>query len=372
MMNLTGDDLIALTQEPSAAVRDEICAKLCNAYNAREFSERELEVATEIIRLLSKDASQRVRKTLASHLCYNSEVPHDVILKLASDQEEVAEPVLQYSAVLNDDDLAAIIHSTRSLVKLLAIAARSPVSERITADLIHTGESAVTQNLLENPHARFDAKTLNWLLEEYAQDDSILELMVHRAALPAAVAEKLFTLVSTDLQQQLSKRFELSVHLAEDLTSSAREISVMKFITPWMSQQDIQNLVNEMHSQKRLSDSMLIRSLCIGDLRFFKTAIARRAGISTHNAKLLLLDPGMRGFSTCYKRAGLPEDFCDAVYVLFKCAMEESEFGRYYYDQFTQRLIQRIVAEGFDRRVQHMTYIMTILRKTIQDAPTVH
>ena len=78
------------------------------------------------------------------------------------------------------------------------------------------------------------------------------------------------------------------------------------------------------------------------------------------------------GVAAALRTAGLPEDFCEAIHILYKCALEESEFGLYYYDQFTQRLLQHIVAEGYDRNVQHMQYIMTILRKTIEDAPTIH
>ena len=371
-MQLNQDDIRALTQEPSAAIRSDICARLCDAYNSGEFSEREVLLAEEIIKLLAKDASHRVRQTLAQQICYNADVPREVILKLANDSEQIAEPILRYSSLLSDQDLIDIIHATRSLMKLLAISRRDTLSDRVSQALIETGELEVTKAVLNNQQARLDMNAMQYLLEEYAQDEGVLSLMVHRAALPSTIAEKLFTMVSSDLQRQLSQRFELSVHLAEDLTNSAREVSLMKFITPWMSGQDIQRLVNEMHTQKRLTDSVLIRSLCIGDLRFFHAALARRAGISTHNAKLLMLDPGNRGFMTCYKRAEMPEDFCEAIFVLYKCALEESEFGRYYYDHFTQRLMQRIVAQQYDQNVQHMTYIMTILRKTIQDAPTVH
>ncbi len=136
-----------------------------------------------------------------------------------------------------------------------------------------------------------------------------------------------------------------------------------------MAQQDIQQLVHEMYREDRLTNSVIIRSLCIGDLRFFQTAMAKRAGITVSNAKILLLDPHNVGFDACYEKAAMPASLRDAVRTLYQAALEETQLGRFYHDQFTQRVLGRIMREGLDASVENMSIIIGMLNASTQPSP---
>ncbi|NEU34803.1 hypothetical protein GN156_29540, partial [bacterium LRH843] len=84
--------------------RCEVADNISRSIDSGVFDGSELDVATEIIRLLAKDAELRVRETLANSLKHSSALPHDVALLMAQDVEEVSLPILEYSNVLSEED----------------------------------------------------------------------------------------------------------------------------------------------------------------------------------------------------------------------------------------------------------------------------
>lgn len=372
-MNITREDINLLVREPSAAQRSRIVQKITAGYNAGLLNESETKLANEIFRLLLKDTEARVRKLLAEELKFSLTVPRDIILALANDPvPDVAAPVLQHSFVLTEEDLMGIVRATRQSEKLSAIASRESISRELAHALVETEEPAITRQVLANRNASLADTTIEVVLERFARDNSVLEELVCRGGLPHTFAEKLFTTVSDNLKKQLTRRYRLSRHVVEEATTNARETAVLQFISPWMSQQDISQLINQMHRNKRLTDSVIIRSLCIGDLRFFETAIAKRVGIPVSNTRILIIDPGPLGFKALYESAGLPEEFYDAVRTMLQLSLEETEYGSYRAADFGDRMRARIQSGNYDKTIPHMATLLTMVGHAMHDRPTIH
>ncbi len=371
-MSITREDINMLVREPSTAQRTRIAQKITTGYNAGLLSESETKLANEIFRLLLKDTEIKVRQLLAEELKFSLIVPHDVVWALANDVADVATPLLQHSYVLTEEDLIAIVRATRESPKLNAIASRESISRELSHALIETEEPAVAKRVISNSGASLADTTVELMLERFAKDNSVLEELVYRGGLPFSFAEKLFSTVSDTLRKQLTKKYRLSRHVMDEPESNARETALLQFITPWMSQQDITDLINQMHKNKRLTDSVIVRSLCIGDLRFFETAIARRVGVPVANARLLILDPGPLGFKALYDSAGLPQSFYEAVHIMLRLALDETQYGSYRTDDFGERMIHHIRKNGYDRTVENMESLMTMIGRAMHDHPTFH
>lgn len=371
-MNISREDIELLVREPSAAMRCRIAQKISGGYAEGNYSEAEVTLANEIFRLLLKDTETRVRKVMAEELkgCLN--VPHDVIWALANDHHEVAVPILQYSYVLSEDDLMNIVRATREHPKLRAIAQRESVSKELAHALVETRDADVAKLILKNKSASLADTTIETVMDHFARDNSVLEEMVCRGGLPVTFAEKLFAKVSDGLRKQLTTRYRLSRHVVDEVEGSARETAMLQFISPWMSQQDINKLVDQMHRNHRLTDSVIIRSLCIGDLRFFETAIARRVGIPPSNARILILDPGPLGFKALYESAQMPAAFYQAINIMLRIALTETDYGNYRANDFGQRMVERINEGGYADSVENMGALLTMIGRAIHDRPTVH
>lgn len=371
VMNITREDIQLLVREPSSAVRQRICEKIATGYNSGLCSESEVQLANEIFRLLLKDTEKKVRMLMANSLKSSMQVPHDIVWALANDCVEVASPVLECSYVLSEDDLIAIVRAAREHPKLLAVARRETVSKPLSHALIEKCDHTITRTLLANKGAAIADTSMDMVLEEFASENSVLEELVLRGGLPHAFAERLFATVSDVLKKQLSRKYRMNQQVVDDVAVSARETAVLQFISPWMSQHEIDQLVEEMHRNKRLSDSVMIRSLCIGDLRFFEAAIAKRVGIPASNARILLLDPGPLGFKALYDSSGLPPSFYEAIRVVLRLALEETEYGNYRIHDFGAQMVAKIRSAGCDRTVENMEPLLQMVSRASYE-PKLH
>jgi uncharacterized protein (DUF2336 family) len=371
-VNITPEDIQALIKEPSVAMRGRIADKITTGYNSGLFTDAENNLAVEIFRLLLRDTELRVRKVLADQLKDNLNVPHDVVFALANDVTEVAVPILQHSFVLTEEDLIAIVQATRDVPKLQAIAQRESVSKSLTHALIETHVPEVVKTIVGNKSASLAETSLEMLLEDFARDNNVLEELVYRGGLSPAFAERLFSAVSDQMKKSLTRRYRLNLHVVEEATEAARETATLQFLSPWMSQQDIQKLVDSMYKAKRLTHSVVIRSLCIGDLRFFETALAKLVGIPVSNARLLVLDPGPLGFKALYDSAQMPHAFYPAIKVMLRLALDETDYGTYRATDFGQRMVERITDGGYDKAVEHMDTLLALIGRSMSDKTTIH
>ena len=370
-MNITHEDIQSLVREPSPAMRQRICEKISSGYNSGLYTDSETKLANEIFRLLLKDTEMKVRLLMAQTLQSNMQVPHDIIWALANDRNEIACPVLEHSHVLSEEDLISIVRATREHPKLKAIARRESISRPLSHALIEKRDDEVTRELLANKGASIADTSMDIILEEFARDHSVLEELVLRGGLPYTFAEKLFGSVSDALKKQLTRKYRMNQHVVEEVAISARETAMLQFISPWMSQNDINYLVDEMHRNKRLSDSVIIRSLCIGDLRFFETAIAKRVGIPASNARILLIDPGALGFKALYESSGLPSSFYEAVHTMLRLALDETQYGNYRTNDFGAMMVAKIRSAGYDRSIENMETLLQMVGRAIHE-PKLH
>jgi uncharacterized protein (DUF2336 family) len=371
-MNITREDIDMLLKEPSVPMRMAIADKIGNGYNSGLFTEGENKLANEIFRLLLKDTQVKIRALMANHLKHSMQAPHDIIFALANDVSDVAVPILEFSNVLTEEDLILIVRATREHPKLKAIAKRESMSKELSHALIEKRDAEVTKTVIANPGASIAETSLETVLDEFERDNSVLQELVLRGGLPYTFAEKLFATVSAELKKELSSKYGLRRQVVEETATGARETAMLQFISPWMSQHDINLLVDEMQRNKRLTDSVIIRSLCIGDLRFFETAIAKRVGIPPSNARILIMDPGPLGFKALYASCGLPPSFYEAMQIMLRLAYEETEYGSYRTTDFCARMVGRIIGGDYHKTVENMNTLLTMIGSAINDDPTIH
>ena len=91
-----------------------MAAKVAREFRRGSLTGEERRIAEGIVRAMARDAVLRVRQALAEHLKESNSLPADVARLLANDVEAVAVPVLQYSTVLTDDDLLALVKGANS------------------------------------------------------------------------------------------------------------------------------------------------------------------------------------------------------------------------------------------------------------------
>jgi len=274
--------------------------------------------------------------------------------------------VLEHSAVLTEDDLIAIVKSTHEVLKLCAIARRETVSEGLANRLMETQEVAVLHDLFGNKGAALDEQQLMQSWDSIASSPSLLEALVHRGGLPLTVVEKIVHSVSDEMKRHLSSQYKLHTPLFNRAIGNVREWQMLG-ITPADSNRNpnddqlVEDLVDDLYSKGRLTHSLLVRALCVGNLGVFETGLAKLARVPRVNARILLMDKGGLGLEAIYRAAALPEGFLGAVKILLRISLEETGFGSVRRADFRKRVIERIHVGRYHQTVENMQYLLSII-----------
>lgn len=321
--SLTPEYVARLLAQPSPDVRSELAVSLGATLSSPGLAPGEVAVAQDIVRILAKDVADQVRASLSHGLRHSRDLPRDVALKLAADVDAVALPLLAESLVLTDDDLVALVRGGSSR-KHETIAGRPDLGEIVSdALIVHAAEPAVTI-LMSNNSARIAESSFARAMARFAGSDRVKAAMVHRHTLPISVSERLVTLVSRELQEHLLKAHALPPAVAADIVLRCREHAIIR-LSAGSSEDDLRELVAQMHHSGRLTPSVIFRALCTGDIAFFEAAMAVKGDIPILNAQILIHDPSQRGLDALYRKAEMPP----ALFGAFQAAIrvvDETKF----------------------------------------------
>ncbi|HEY0837843.1 MAG TPA: DUF2336 domain-containing protein, partial [Azospirillum sp.] len=335
-------------------------------FEAAELSDSERTLAEEIIRAMARDAVVRVRQSLAENLKASANLPRDVALTLAKDVEDVAIPILSVSQVLTDADLLEIVRSGTG-AKQTAIAVRPSVSPRVADALVETGSEQAVAALVANEGAQLEEGALDRVIDRFGASEAVQAPLVRRARLPVTVAERLVAVVSEKLQQYLVAHHELSPQVAADAILQSRERATVTLFSGENDEGALERLVAQLSRNNRLTPSLIVRALCMGDIGFFEAAMAHLAGVPLTNVRLLIHDAGRLGLKSVYDRAKMPPALLPAcriaIDVLKETPYDGEEGDR---ERHRRRMIERILTQYEDLAADDLDYLLAKLGDMMQ------
>lgn len=113
-------------------------------------------------------------------------IPKSLLLALARESFEVAEPVLTLSSDIPSEELAALV-ATAGPAHLQAIASREDLDHTITSSLIARGHREAIETCARNRHAKISQTSFAELVSMADENASLREALCHRHDLPDAV-----------------------------------------------------------------------------------------------------------------------------------------------------------------------------------------
>jgi uncharacterized protein (DUF2336 family) len=360
---LTHADVERLLADPSPDTRADMAAKVASELERPELTAGERRIAEEIVRVMARDAALRVRQALAEHVKESRHLPPEVAMQLARDVEAVAVPILQYATVLSDDALIALVKGATS-AKLTAIARRSSVSERVSDALVASDDPGAIAALVGNEGAAITEPTLHIVLSRHGADIAVGDSLARRARLPVGILERLVAEASDRLRQALIERHDLPDRLASDLVFQIRERATVGLVSPLSPASEALDLVTHLREAGRLTPSIILRALCMGDLALVEAAFAVLGRIPLHNARLLIHDGGPLGFKSLYDHAQLPK----ALFSAFRVALDVArttplDGGEQDQERHRRRMIERILTQFEDVGAENLDYLLAKLQE---------
>jgi uncharacterized protein (DUF2336 family) len=342
---LTDADIRTLVKGASPDERAMAARKVCSAIDGQEMDTQDRRIAGEILRVMAADAAELVRRAFVDTLKSSPLMPRDVALALARDVESVCLPLLSFSPVFDDDDLAEIV-KLGGPVRQLAIAQRDQLSRRVTTTLAEHGDEQAVAAACSNDNADFPETALEKVVERFEHSERVLSAVAYRQALPLTVSRKLMHLVGEQVRDHLIGRHQVSTEAAFELASGASERATVDLVEQVGRASDVKEFVFHLNVQGDLTPSLLLRSLVHGHMAFFEYGIAELAGVPHHRAWLMVHDAGPLGFKAIYERAGLPAKLFSA----FRAAIDtyhsmDYDGGARDRERFQQRMMQRFLTQ---------------------------
>jgi uncharacterized protein (DUF2336 family) len=321
--NGSGQDLqylLDLALDKSLEARRKLTATIGDFFSETGdvLSDRERALMGDILRKLIIECEMAVRRDLSERLSRSPHPPRDLIVMLANDEIEVAEPLLKKSDVLRDMELIQIIRH-RTQQHQLAIAMRRSVSEQVSDALVENGNTDVIKVLLENQDARISKATLEYLAEESRRVDTYQEPLVQRKDLPAELAERMYLWVSAALRGYIVENFdvhpsELDDHL-EGVASSIAGDPEQHSKDP--SDKDSASLLaHRLVQQREVTPEFLIQVLRQGEIRLFEALFGELSGLKPPRLQETIYDSGGEGLAIACRALEMPKPSFATIFLL--------------------------------------------------------
>ena len=329
----------------------------------------ERQAAEQVMRAMLEDAEVRVKKMLVDTLKDSAFLPHDIAMSLAGDIDQIALPVLQFSTVLTDQDLIEIVRSG-SPGKQVAIAGRPVVSTEVAGELLQTDNSLAVARLVANPGAVLNDELIEKAATRFSFDPRVAESLNSRPNLPLSIAEQLITYSLDSLRALIARRADLSDAAVNQLVLRMREQMTVDMRSPYFPAAEAVELVKHLAAAKRLTPSLLLRAVCVGDIGMLEAGLAELTKVPVHNVRVLIHDSGPLGFKTLYERSGLPAGYFPAFDIALQVAREVELNGLDHdLERYRRTTIERILTQFEAIGADDLDYLLIRLDDPVPVTP---
>ena len=344
---LTINDIKLLSQNPSVENKSNTVRKVTAYYDGNQITERGLRLAEDIFRIMVEDIEIKVREILSDSLKNCKNIPRDIAYKLINDKNSVAVPFIKHYANLTKEDLISILEM-QNIDKQKAVAERPNLSEDISQYIVDKCPEEVVGTLISNDSAKILESTYDSIVQKYSKSDNIKKHLVYRAELPVSVIEKIINSLSEELQKYLIVSHNLPNDVATDIIEQVKEKATLKISEEYSSDKQIEELVHQLYAANRLTPTLVVRAVCMGDLKFFEYALVYLSNTPITEVRKILyntqLDFMIRNL---LRKAFIPKSMFPAVFsalnvikdIRFDCRRSDRR-------SFIHKVIERILTFG--------------------------
>jgi uncharacterized protein (DUF2336 family) len=312
---------LILARDADEEVRTRLAAKIAKLAPHLPVDEQDRirRLTCDALEILARDQATMVRLIISETLKDVTSAPVEVIRRLAHDLElAVAAPVLEFSPILTDEDLIAVIESAPVKGALSAISRRATVSPKISDAIAATDDVEAIAAMLANRSAQIREETLDRIVDRAPDIQEWHAPLVNRPQLTSRAAVRIARMVADDLLTVLKGRNDLSpevieevarvVHrrlAAEEPKSERVSITVPDAEKITGRGEDPMQKAKAMHAEGKLTDEVLNQAMVLHDLEFITAALAVLSGLSRNVVDKIITTKSAKGMVALAYRSKL-------------------------------------------------------------------
>lgn len=240
----------------------------------------------DVLKQLARDQLPRVRQIIAEEVRYLNNLPKDLIKRLARDVElVVCAPVLEFSPLLNDNDLLEIIRSRPVQGALEAISRRSGIGGDVSDAIVSVEDEAAVAGLLANPSAQIREETLNRVVDAAPSHEIWHKPLVERDDLSHRAVTRIAKFISAALLAILEKRYDI----APEATREVAQAIDRRLSADGMNEAGLpEHRAADLHGAGKLDENAVGEALQRGDREFVIEALALKSGIDVERVRQVI------------------------------------------------------------------------------------
>ena len=344
---LSPKDIVTLSQETNAVNKSVTAQKVGALYKSEQLSNQALDLAEDIFRILIKDIEVKVREALAESLKNCKNLPSDIVRDLINDVDSVSMPFIKYYADLSQEDIISIIDS-QNLNKQKAVAMRANLTENITHYIAQNCPEDVVGVLVSNETANIKENTYDVIIDRFPESQTIQKNMVYRSELPVSIIEKIVHSLSDELLRHLVLTHNLPNDIACNIVEQVKEKTTLKISEEYSSDKKIEELIHELYTSNRLTSSLVVRAICMGDLKFFEYALVYLSNTPIMEVRKILFNNTMDFMvRNLLRKAYIPKSMFPAVFSALKVIKDiRFDYKKNDSKTFAHKVIERILSYG--------------------------
>ena len=342
---LTKQDVENLSLHPDLGAKTVVAQKVSTYYNGTTVTPQGLKLAEDIFRIMVRDVEIKVRQVLAESLknCHN--LPEDIVDSVIRDSDSVAIPFFFFFSSLSNNDLIRILNIS-GINKQKAVAERLNLPHEISQYIAEKCPEEVVGALISNETANIHEKTYNIILEKYQKSEEIKKRLVYRTEVPTSVIEKITNSLSEELKKHLVLNHNLPTDLATDIVEEVREKTTLKISEEYSSDKQVEELVHQLYTSNRLTSNLVVRAICMGDLKFFEYAVVYLSNTPILEVRKTLFNPTADFMvRNLLRKAYIPKAMFPAVFSALKVIKEiKFDCKKSNRKSFAHKVIERILS----------------------------
>jgi uncharacterized protein (DUF2336 family) len=347
--------------------RAEATSALARAYLYSNLGESDRAAAEGAMIMLLDDPSPLVRRALANVFAASSAAPPTVVHALATDQPDVAAPVLRHSPLLIDADLVDAV-GTEESARQAAVAGRRGLPRSVSAAIAEVGSPEACLVLLENSDAEIVPFSLDRIVQRWGQLAAIRDVLLTRHELSAPARQVLLVKLSDALADFVTSREWLAEDRARRVTREACEKATVA-LAACSPNDEVRPLIGHLRESGQLTAGLMLRSLLSGHVEMFEEALSELARVPLSRVSGIVHDRRGSGFRALYDKAGLPVSSFSAFRAALEAMREEgSVMNPGGASSLRRRIVERVLTCCENDAPDEIEPLVTLLRRYAAEA----
>lgn len=240
-------------------------------------SEKLAELAFEVLEILADDQSTQVRQIVADSIKTLDNVPKPIVSLLARDVEDmVAMPVIEFSPLLEEQDLLNLIFTGIRGKRLAAVSRREDLTTELIDAIVDTNDDLAVQTLIDNEQADISENTFASIVDASEGREGWQSALASRIRIPKDTLLRLSKIATGSVLSRLRDRADLGEELQAQLVSTVDE-KVSEAIGAEPSEDDVDAVMKEIkerHEAGELTEAFVLSMIAEHKIDYVHAALS--------------------------------------------------------------------------------------------------